>query len=173
MQIQLWERIGVSRGEAASWSTPLHAASQETGKGEHGSAGLTLKRLPARICFAARRKGGKRQDMRGRVGWRGQSSCGRPHPGRRAKEDFGSREPFDDLHGSATLGAAIKIRRVFLRDSVPLLERFLCSTQQLEANRQGVGAPSASQETEVPDGYEALRIDGAGSGAGTDRGTTR
>jgi len=85
MQIQLWERIGVSRGEAASWSTPLHAASQETGKGEHGSAGLTLKRLPARICFAARQKGAKRQDLRGRVGWRGRSSCGRPHPGRRAK----------------------------------------------------------------------------------------
>jgi hypothetical protein len=45
---------------------------------------------------------------------------------------------------------------VFLRDSVPLLERFLCSTQQLEANRQGVGAPSASQETEVPDAIKAL-----------------
>jgi len=82
MQIQLWERIGVSRDEAASWSTAPHAASQETGKGEHGSAELTLKRLPARICFAARRKGAKRQAMRGRVGWRGLSSCGLLHPGR-------------------------------------------------------------------------------------------
>jgi hypothetical protein len=85
MQIQLWGRIGVNRGEAASWSTAPHAASQETGKGEHGSAGLTVKRLSARISFAARRKGAKRQDMRGRVGWRELSSCRWLHPGRRAK----------------------------------------------------------------------------------------
>ena len=75
--------------------------------------------------------------------------------------NFGGRKPFDDLHGSATLGAAIKIRLVFLlrflRGRVLLLRWFLCCPQQLEANRQRAGAPSASQETKVSDAYETLR----------------
>ena len=133
MQIQLWERIGVSRGEAPLWSTAAHAASRETGKGEHGSAELMLKRLPARICFAARRKGTKREATRGRVGWRGLSSCGWLHSGRRAKKDFGSSEPFDHLHRSTTLGAAIKIRSVLGGGSVFFGRRFFSCAQQLEA----------------------------------------
>jgi hypothetical protein len=38
-----------------------------------------------------------------------------------------------------------------------LVGRLLCCTQQLEAQGQGRSAPSARQETEVPNAYEALR----------------
>jgi hypothetical protein len=47
--------------------------------------------------------------------------------------DFGSGQPFDDLHWSSTLGTAIKIGKVFGGGSVFFGKRFLCRTQQLEA----------------------------------------
>ena len=72
------------------------------------------------------------------------------------KLEFRSGEALEDSHGSTTLGAKIKIG-VFGSGRVELLRRFLCCAQQLEANRQGAGAPSASQETKMPDAYEALR----------------
>ena len=60
-------------------------------------------------------------------------SCRRADPWRRTKLDFGSSEPFDDLHWSSTLGAAIKIGNVFSEGSVFFGKRYWCRTQQLEA----------------------------------------
>src|SRR5437879_10954296 len=71
--------------------------------------------------------------------------------------DFGSGEPLDDLHGSTTLGTAIKIGGVFGGRRVLFGRRLLCRTQQLKAKGQGRGASPVGQEAEVSDAYETLR----------------
>jgi hypothetical protein len=73
--------------------------------------------------------------------------------------DLGSSEPFDDLHGSATLGTAIKVWSIFGRGSVFFGWWFWGCAQQLKAKRQKSGAPSVGQEAEVTDAHEALRED--------------
>ena len=60
-------------------------------------------------------------------------SCRRADPWWRSKLDFGGSEPFDDLHGSSTLGTTIKVGNVVGGGSVFFGKRFLCRTQQLEA----------------------------------------
>jgi hypothetical protein len=70
--------------------------------------------------------------------------------------DFGGSEPFDDLHRSSTLETAIKIRSVFGGGSVFFDIWLLCRTQQLEAQGQCRSAPSAGQETKVPDTHKTL-----------------
>ena len=77
----------------------------------------------------------------------------------RAKLDLGSGEPFDDLHGSATVGTAIKICRVFRRGGVFFGRWFWGCAQQLKAKRQKSGASAIGQEAEVTDTHEALRKD--------------
>ena len=73
--------------------------------------------------------------------------------------DLGSREPFDDLHGSATLGTAIKIRSVFGGGSVLFRLWLWCRAQQLKAEGQKGGAAAVGQEAEMPNTHEALRKD--------------
>jgi hypothetical protein len=69
--------------------------------------------------------------------------------------DFGSSEPFDDLHGSATLGTAIKVGSIFRRGSVFFGWWFWGCAQQLKAKRQKVGASAVRQEAEMPNTHEA------------------
>ena len=71
--------------------------------------------------------------------------------------DLGSGEPFDDLHGLATLGTAIKIWSVFRRGSVFLGRWFCGCAQQRKAEREKRAAPTVGQEAEVTDAHEALR----------------
>ena len=73
--------------------------------------------------------------------------------------DLGSSEPFDDPHGSATLGTAIKIWSVFRRGRVFFGWWFWGCAQQLKAQRQKGGASAVGQETEMPNTHEALRKD--------------
>jgi hypothetical protein len=70
--------------------------------------------------------------------------------------DLGSREPFDDLHGSATLGTAIKIWRVFRRGRVFFGRWFWGCGQQLKAEGSKGGASAVGQEAEMPNTHEAL-----------------
>jgi len=65
------------------------------------------------FCSALRRRETEHAEMREGFGLEGVVSCGSSDPRWRAQLDFGSGEPFDDLHGSATLGTAIKARSVF------------------------------------------------------------
>ena len=65
---------------------------------------------------AAERYGARRDTQSDRVGESGFMPSG--DLWWRAKLDLGSGEPFDDLHGSATVGTAIKICRVFRRGGV-------------------------------------------------------
>ena len=73
--------------------------------------------------------------------------------------DLGSSEPFDDLHGSATLGTAIKIWSVFRRARVFFGWWFWGCAQQLKAQGQKGGASAVGQEAEMPNTHEALRKD--------------
>jgi hypothetical protein len=73
--------------------------------------------------------------------------------------DLGSSEPFDDLHGSATVGTAIKIWSLFRRGRVFLGWWFWGCAQQLKAQGQKGGAPAVGQEAEMPNTHEALRKD--------------
>ena len=84
-------------------------------------------------------------------------SCCRAGPGWRAKLDFRGGEPLDDLNRSTTFRAGVKVGGVFRGGSVLFVRRLLCCTQQLEAKREELSAPSAGQEAEVPDTHEALR----------------
>ena len=83
-------------------------------------------------------------------------SCGGADLWRRTKLDFDSSKPLDDLHWSSTHGTAIEVRSTWDKRRVFIGRGFLCRSQQLKAKGQGCGAPSAGQETEVPDTYEAL-----------------
>ena len=73
--------------------------------------------------------------------------------------DFSSGESLDDLHWAATLGATIKVGRVFGGRGRLFGGRFMSYAQQLKAKGQGRGTPSVGKETEMPDAHETLRKD--------------
>ena len=73
--------------------------------------------------------------------------------------DLGSGEPFDDLHGSATVGTTIKLCSVFGTGRVFFGRKMWGCAQQLKAERQKSAAPAVGQEAEVSDAHEALRED--------------
>jgi hypothetical protein len=133
MQIQLWEGTVLRCATAALRSMTCHTADPENGYGETVARKLSLMRLQEGICFPTRRRGAQRAEARGVLELESVVSCGRAHLWGRTKLDFGSGEPFDDLHWSSTLGTAIKIGNVFGGGSVFFGKRFLCRTQQLEA----------------------------------------
>ena len=62
-------------------------------------------------------------------------SCRRADPWWRTKLDFGSGEPFDDLHRSTAFRTAPKIGTVFGGRGVLFGLRLLFRTQQLKAKR--------------------------------------
>ena len=68
----------------------------------------------------------------------------------RAKLDFGSGEPLDDLHRSTAFRTGVKVGGVFGGGSVFFVRRLLCRTQQRKAKREELGASSAGQKAEVP-----------------------
>jgi hypothetical protein len=73
--------------------------------------------------------------------------------------DLGSSESFDDLHGSVTLGTAIKIWSIFRRGRVFFDWWLRSCAQQLKAEGQKGGASAVGQEAEMPNTHEALRKD--------------
>ena len=122
-------------------------------------ASTVVEEACRQICLAERQRGTERAETRrvtvlGRV-----VSCRSGDLWWRTKLDLGSGEPFDDLHGSATVGTAIKICRVFRRGGVFFGRWFWGCAQQLKAKRQKSGASAIGQEAEVTDTHEALRKD--------------
>jgi hypothetical protein len=69
-----------------------------------------------------------------RIGERVLSCCSRDH-WRRAKLDFGSRKPLDDLHRASTLGAMLKIGRVVGGGGVLFSFRLLFRAEKVKAKR--------------------------------------
>ena len=105
----------------------------EVGHSEKVSPQLSLKRLREGIWFAVRQRDTECAGRTEFFGLKRAVSCGSGDHGWRAKLDLGSREPFDDLHGSATLGTAIKSCSVFSRGGVFFGRWFWGCAQQLKA----------------------------------------
>jgi len=113
MQIQLGEGTNLRFVEAVLQGTTHHGARLEIGYGEKVSRRLSLKRVQEKVFLAESQRDTERAEARGVFALERVVSCSRFDPRWRSQLDLGSGEPFDDLHGSATLGTAIKTRSVF------------------------------------------------------------
>ena len=118
---------------------------------------VRLKRRKGAICPGSRQRDAERAEARGVVGLERSVSCCGAAPGWRAKLDFRSGEPLDDLHRSTAVRAAVKVGGVFGGASMLFMRRLLCRSQELKAKREELSASSGGQEAEVPDTHEALR----------------
>ena len=70
------------------------------------------------IGLTARHRDTERPEGRRAFEWERVVSCRNGDQRRRAELDFGSRQPLDDLHWAATLGAAPKTKRDFSGSNV-------------------------------------------------------
>ena len=147
------------RAEAVRQGTAYDPWRSEVGYDERVWQRLSWKGLQEQICGAESQRNTERAEARNVFALERVVSCGRGDPRWRTKLDLGSGEPLDDLHGSATLGTAIKIRSVFGGGSVWFRLRLWCRAQQLKAKRQKRGAPPVGQKAKMSDAHEALRKD--------------
>ena len=108
------------------------------------------------ICSSARHRGTKCAEAREAFELERGVSCRSGDHWRRTELNFGSREPFDDLHGSTAFRAAPKTGRVFGEGSVLLGLRLLYRAEQVKAERQESGPLAIGQEAEVTDAHETL-----------------
>jgi len=113
MQIQLGEGRVLRCAEAALQGTTRDTSRPEIGYGEKVSRRLSLSAPEEKICLLENQRDTERAEARRVFALERMASCCRFDQRWRAKLDLGSGEPFDDLHGSATLGTAIKTRSVF------------------------------------------------------------
>jgi hypothetical protein len=133
MQIQWWEGAALSRAETVLQGATQDTVRAEIGYGEKVSQRRWSKKLEEGIGLTAGHRDAERLEGRRVFELEKVVSCRRADPWWRTKLDFGSGQPFDDLHWSSTLGTEIKIGNVFGGGSVFFGKRFLCRTQQLEA----------------------------------------
>ena len=133
MQIQSWEGAALSGAETVLQGTTHDTVRAEIGYGEKVSQRRWSKKLEEGIGLTAGHRDAERLEGRRVFELEKVVSCRRADPWWRTKLDFGSGQPFDDLHWSSTLGTEIKIGNVFGGGSVFFGKRFLCRTQQLEA----------------------------------------
>ena len=113
MQIQMGEGVGLKRGEGVLGSTADGTVCTEIESGERVPQRNVVETAQERICFAARQRDTECARRTEFFGLKRVVSCGSGDHGWRTKLDLGGGEPLDDLHGSATVGTAIKIRNVF------------------------------------------------------------
>ena len=126
MQIQWWEGAALSRAETVLQGTTLDTVDAEIGYGEKGSRRRWSKKLEEGIGLTARHRDRERPEGRRVLELEGVVSCRSADPWRRTKLDFGSGEPFDDLHRSTAFGAAPRIGEVFGAGTVWFGLRLLC-----------------------------------------------
>ena len=116
MQIQSWEGAALSRAETVLQGTTHESVRAEIGYGEKVSQRLWSKRwkkVEEGIGLTARQRDAQRLEGRGVFELERVVSCRRADPWWRTKLNFGSGEPFDDLHRSTAFRAAPKIGTVF------------------------------------------------------------
>ena len=101
------------RAEAAPRSMTHRGGYPEIGYGEKASLRRWLRKQVEGICGVAIYSDAGRAEARGVLELERVFSCGNSGRRWRTKLDFGSGEPFDDLHGPSAFGTAIKIRSVF------------------------------------------------------------
>jgi hypothetical protein len=133
MQIQWWEGVVLRRVETVLQGTRHDTLGTEIGHGEKVSRRLWSKKLEERSVWTARHRDAERPEGRRVFELEKVVSCRNADPRWRTKLDFGSGEPFDDLHRSAAFRAAPKIGIVFAGTGVWFGLRLLFRTQQLKA----------------------------------------
>jgi hypothetical protein len=135
MQIQSWEGAALSRAETVLPGTTQDTVRAEIDYDEKVSQRLWSEKLEEGIEWGARRGGTERLEARGVLELERVVSCRNADPWWRTKLNFGSREPFDDLHRSTAFRAAPKIGTVFAGRGVLFCLWLLLRTQQLKAKR--------------------------------------
>ena len=134
MQIQSWEGAALSGAETVLQGTTHNTVRAEIGYGEKVLQRLWSKKVEEGIGLTARHRDAQRLEVRRVFELERVVSCRRADPWWRTKLDFGSSEPFDDLHRSTAFRAAPKIGAVFGGRGVLLFcLRLLFRTQQLKA----------------------------------------
>ena len=129
MQIQWWEGAALSRAETALEGTTHDTVHAEIGYGEKGSQRLWSKKLEEGIGLTARHRDTERREGRRVFELERVVSCRNADPWWRTKLNFGSGEPFDDLHRSTAFRAAPRIGEVFGAGTVWFGLRLLCRSQ--------------------------------------------
>jgi len=135
MQIQLWEGAVWRCVETVLQGTTPDTLGAEIGHGEKVSRRPWSKKLEEEIGLTARHRDPKRPEGRRVFELERVVSCRNADPWWRTKLDFGSGEPFDDLHRSTAFRAAPKIGTIFGGRGVLFGLQLLCRTQQLKAKR--------------------------------------
>ena len=156
MQIQWWEGAALSRAETVLQGTTQDTVRAEIGFGEKVWQRRWSKNLEEGIGLTARHRDAERPEGRRVFELKRVVSCRNADPWWRTKVDFGSGEPFDDLHRSTAFRAAPRIGKVFGGRGLWLGLRLLCRTQQLKAKRQERSAFAVGQKAEVTDAHEAF-----------------
>ena len=133
MQIQLCEGAVLSRAETVLQDTTHDTVHAEIGYGKKVSRRLWLKKLEEEIGLTARHRDTERREGRRVFELERVVSCRSADRWWRTKLDFGSGEPFDDLHRSTAFRAAPKTGTIFGGRGVLFVLRPLCRTQQLKA----------------------------------------
>ena len=133
MQIQWCEGAVLSRAETVLQGTTHDTVHAEIGYGKKVSRRLWLKKLEEEIGLTARHRNTERREGRRVFELERVVSCRNADRWWRTKLDFGSGEPFDDLHRSTAFRAAPKVGTIFGGRGVLFVLRPLCRTQQLKA----------------------------------------
>ena len=140
MQIQWWEGAALIRAETALQGMAHDTVRAEIGYGEKVSRRLWSKKLEEGIGLTARHRDTERPEGRRVFELERVVSCRNADRWWRTKLDFGSGEPFDDLHWSTAFRAAPKSGTIFGGRGVLFGLRLLLRTQRLQAKRQERGA---------------------------------
>jgi hypothetical protein len=135
MQIQSWEGAALSGAETVLQGTTHDTVRAEIGYGEKVSQRLCSKKLEEGIGLTARQRDAEHLEVPRVFALERVVSCRRADPWWRTKLNFGSGEPFDDLHRSTAFRAAPKIGTIFGGRGVLFGLRLLFRTQQLKAKR--------------------------------------
>jgi hypothetical protein len=133
MQIQWCESAVLSRAETVLQGRTHDTVRAGIGYGEKVSRRLWSKKLEEGIGLTARHKDTERPEGRRVFELKRVVSWRNADPWWRTKLDFGSGEPFDDLHRSTAFRAAPRIGEVFGGRGVLFGLQLLFRTQQLKA----------------------------------------
>ena len=112
MQIQLWEGAVSSCAETVRQGTAVDTGCSGRGHRTKVWLGEELRALKEDFCFVSRRTGREHAETYEGFELERVVSCGSSDRRWRTKLDFGSRESFDDHHGSTALGTAPETARV-------------------------------------------------------------
>jgi hypothetical protein len=114
-------------------SRHITPCARKVASGEKVSQRLWLKKLEEGIGLTTRHRDAELLEVPGVFALERVVSCRSADPWWRTKLNFGSGEPFDDLHRSTAFRAAPRIGTVFGGRGVLFGLRLLCRTQQLKA----------------------------------------